>query len=441
MRSASDAESDADEGGGVSSASEDEEVARRWQEGSAAGDLEIPVPDFGLGSAAREAAVMAEVGPGGLLASDFQLSQRLARLSVQQVTADASAPNPLMAGSATEVETAAIVIFAGRYYSGMPYEDPATVFLKEYLPGTRPVAVNELAVVHYLMGGQLPAQKWLAAVSPLTDRLPVVPLLGYFEAGISPDGAAVVPDVRPGKQATLWLAFKWEGMQPLALYAATPQQAQPFFWVRRGGAPDRLKMLRAICAGCVRALAFVHERGVAHGSLGSGAVLLSHVDDRKAGQLVVKLDNFGFAQRQALPPDSTEAPWPSQLGEDHPLIAAQREDMAAMAITLLETVFSALAVEPEVYSSDDEGPVGAAGGASAAARRDTSADALGRLVFEVFQRDVRAFRRYAEQEAGWEAPVAFLDEQHRAGWLLIAALVEGQPRAAELVGSPFLDPA
>lgn len=28
---------------------------------------------------------MAEVGPGRLLASDFQLSQRLARLSVQQV--------------------------------------------------------------------------------------------------------------------------------------------------------------------------------------------------------------------------------------------------------------------------------------------------------------------------------------------------------------------
>lgn len=35
-----------------------------------------------------------------------------------------------MAGVATEREAAAIVIFAGRYYSGMPYEDPATVFLK-----------------------------------------------------------------------------------------------------------------------------------------------------------------------------------------------------------------------------------------------------------------------------------------------------------------------
>ncbi len=49
---------------------------------------------------------------------------------------------------------------------------------QEYLPGTRSVAVNELSIVHYLMGGQLPAQKWAAAVSPITDRLPVVPLLG-----------------------------------------------------------------------------------------------------------------------------------------------------------------------------------------------------------------------------------------------------------------------
>lgn len=40
------------------------------------------------------------------------------------------------------------------------------------------MAVNELSIVHYLMGGQLPVQKWGAAVSPITDRLPVVPLLG-----------------------------------------------------------------------------------------------------------------------------------------------------------------------------------------------------------------------------------------------------------------------
>lgn len=34
---------------GASSASEDDEVARRWQQGAAAGDLDIPMPDFGLG--------------------------------------------------------------------------------------------------------------------------------------------------------------------------------------------------------------------------------------------------------------------------------------------------------------------------------------------------------------------------------------------------------
>ena len=59
----SDVESDADEGGGMFSASEDEEVARRWQEGSAAGDLEIPVPDFGLG-----------VRPSQTLTSDIYLA-------------------------------------------------------------------------------------------------------------------------------------------------------------------------------------------------------------------------------------------------------------------------------------------------------------------------------------------------------------------------------
>lgn len=54
---------------------------------------------------------------------------------------------------------------------------------------------------------------------------------------------------------------------------------------------------------------------------------------------------------------------------------------------------------------------------------------------------LRCRRRYAAQEAGWEAPVELLDQGHRAGWLLISALVEGRPRAVELLASPFLDAA
>jgi hypothetical protein len=65
------------------------------------------------------------------------------------------------------------------------------------------------------------------------------------------------------------------------------------------------------------------------------------------------LSRTGHAAQQDTKPcvhastDSTEAPWPAQLGEDHPLIAAQREDMAAMAITLLE-VSSSLRITTRV---------------------------------------------------------------------------------------------
>ena len=53
---------------------------------------------------------------------------------------------------------------------------------------------------------------------------------------------------------------------------------------------------RAIARGAVAALAFCHERGVAHGSLGAASFLLSTFDDRRAAELIVKLDNFGFAR-------------------------------------------------------------------------------------------------------------------------------------------------
>ena len=48
--------------------------------------------------------------------------------------------------------------------------------------------------------------------------------------------------------------------------------------------------------GTLQALAFCHERSVAHGSMGSGSILLSTYDDRRANDLIVKLDNFGFGR-------------------------------------------------------------------------------------------------------------------------------------------------
>lgn len=53
---------------------------------------------------------------------------------------------------------------------------------------------------------------------------------------------------------------------------------------------------RSIMRGTLQALAFCHSRSVAHGSMGSGSVLLSTFDDRRANDLIVKLDNFGFGR-------------------------------------------------------------------------------------------------------------------------------------------------
>lgn len=60
------------------------------------------------------------------------------------------------------------------------------------------------------------------------------------------------------------------------------------------------------------------------------------------------------------------------LEEGHPLRRAQREDLQALAVTLLEVIFSALA--------------------GAGPSSSTAADALQRLLFDVFQRDVSEFR-------------------------------------------------
>jgi len=55
-------------------------------------------------------------------------------------------------------------------------------------------------------------------------------------------------------------------------------------------------LCRSICKGVLEALAFCHQRGVAHGSLGPGSILLNTFRDKQSRDLIVKLDNLGFAQ-------------------------------------------------------------------------------------------------------------------------------------------------
>lgn len=56
-------------------------------------------------------------------------------------------------------------------------QDPVPVLLKEFLPGARSVACNELQTLVHLAEG-LPGSKWHAARAPMTADIPFVPLLG-----------------------------------------------------------------------------------------------------------------------------------------------------------------------------------------------------------------------------------------------------------------------
>ena len=116
-----------------------------------------------------------------------------------QVT-EAAPEDPLQLSRTTLQQQTAIIAFTARYYSGMPFQvlactsldtaqcvagavltphvvswqEPVTVLLKEYLPGARSVACNELQALVHLMEG-LPSRKWHAANAPLSADPPSYP--------------------------------------------------------------------------------------------------------------------------------------------------------------------------------------------------------------------------------------------------------------------------
>ena len=57
----------------------------------------------------------------------------------------------------------AVIVYAARYHPRLAYTRPVPTLLKEYLPISRPVAMNELLLLQHLFRG-LPDDKY-AAVS------------------------------------------------------------------------------------------------------------------------------------------------------------------------------------------------------------------------------------------------------------------------------------
>ena len=81
-----------------------------------------------------------------------------------------------MSGVQSAQQTA-VIAYSARYNSGGPFQEPCTVFIKEFLPIAMDVACNELQTVTQLINA-LPSRKWHAAMAPASPDLPIVPLLG-----------------------------------------------------------------------------------------------------------------------------------------------------------------------------------------------------------------------------------------------------------------------
>jgi hypothetical protein len=105
------------------------------------------------------------------------------------------------------------------------------------------------------------------------------------------------------------------------------------------------------------------------------------------------------------------------IGDDTPLALGRRADLRQLALVLVEAVFSSLA----------------RGGPSAA----TGPEAFQRLLVGIFAFDITEFEAYCRAEPDWNAAVAVLDEDEKAGWALLRGMVEGKWTAAELTEAAF----
>jgi len=389
------------------------------------------VSPFGLETKDQEADVLSEIGDGGFSASEFELVSELGQISVQQVEAPVEdSPFPSTTGQRTA--RAAVIAYTASYFSGMPFQDPVITLMKEYLPGARAVACNELQILKHLCGMPDIDGKWRSASSPLSSKPPVVELLGYFLAGPSERAVLADPSIRSSPAAeTIWVVQKWEGMAPLTMYPST-QQTSGFglgklFGGNSAAQRDRTKMLKAITAGALNAVGYVHDRGVIHGAIGSGSLLVSTFSDSDWLRVVVKIDNFGFARRIIVPrllrgsggnsgTQSSLYPAPIPIPEDaddSPLSLGQKADRRQLAVVLFECILGALS---------NSGPSDL-----------TSAESVQRILGEVFEWEFDRYRQYIEDEEDWEAVVALLSADDDAGWQLLKQLAVGNVGASSLL--------
>ncbi|CAM9195850.1 unnamed protein product [Ascophyllum nodosum] len=337
-------------------------------------------------------------------ASEIQLQRFIGELGFVEITdweydrqtspADPSTPSRTLNSSGTTAR-----LFEARTYAN------ARVVLKEFLPRASKLALREIQINERLL------EAWEAR-NGANGRPPIVSLMGSLVAdesfksrGFLEKWVSKFPSLSVPAIGSVWLVYRWEGLYTFASFPGAKQESEFFdAFNPRWKNERRATFVREMMRGAASALAFMHEAGVVHRSLGAPSLRINTLDERFSRQLEVLLADFGFACRLSEIDDETIRR-ASSSGATSPFAVSDflfREDLYSLGYVFLELVFGAFC-------------------ASSTKRPDQNA--LKRLLEDIFKGDFKAFKEYSLAEPDWEPAVEVLDARRGCGWGLAAALL------------------
>eukprot|EP00752_Nemacystus_decipiens_P006659 g5987.t1 len=346
-------------------------------------------------------------------ASELQLQRFIGELGFVEITdweydrqtspVDPSTPSRTLNPSGTTVR-----LFEARTYGN------AKVVLKEFLPKALKLAYREIEINDRLLDA------WESKNGP-GGRPPVLALMGslvadesfksrrFLEQWVSKFPSLPVPAI-----GSVWLVYRWEGLYTFASFPTAKQETEFFDAFNPASKTKRrAAFVKEMMRGAANALAFMHESGVVHRSLGAPSLRVNTLDERYPRQLEVLLSDFGFASRLSEIDDETIRR-ASSSGANSPFAVSDflfREDLYSLGYVFLELVFGAFCESKSKSKRPDQ-------------------NSLKRLLEDIFKGDFKAFKDYCLTEPAWEPAVEVLDADRGSGWGLATALLQARGTAA-----------
>jgi hypothetical protein len=257
--------------------------------------------------------------------------------------------------SATDEREPAVTLFAARCTTASVA--PVRVLLKAYHASQ--LGAAELAVYETLSQrcSDGAATFWLSSDVPAWAEAPLAPVVGFFSAAVPFAPGRGLYDSRE----VLWVVQRWVPLTSLATLASslvapprTAPAARPSSWLDalvqlvnpfEAATPatplqpppppppsrDRDATIVRACVGAVSALAFLHSKRIAHGSLDARCFVI----DASSGG-TVRLTNLGFSTIGA---DDDDAQKQQALAD------AAQQDCRALGGAIAEALFGGLSTE------------------------------------------------------------------------------------------------